>query len=131
MRSLFSAFLLLPLIFLRLPVKADDTCAKTEIKATSSRPVHPSTSNIQTVNKAPLGCLHETSTQAGQELNGPASLLFNADHYLYIHESAPMRDSSLSKENYISFHIAGDPEGFPIYKRHRERTMTCRITCLF
>jgi GLPGLI family protein len=79
---------------------------------------------------APMGkvtYLQETSTEGDRELNGVASLLFNTDHSLYIHQGTPKQDSSLSK--HISVNIAGDSEGFPIYKRHRERTMACRITC--
>ena len=81
---------------------------------------------------APIGkvtYLHETSTEGGKELNGPATLLFNTDHSLYIHLSAPKGDSSFSNEQFYSYNISGDVEGFPIYKRHRERTMTCKITC--
>jgi GLPGLI family protein len=86
----------------------------------------------ESYTSAPIGkvtYIHQTATQGGAELNGPASLLFNADHSLYIHGGAPVRDSSVSKEGYVNYNIAGDTEGFPIYKRHRERIMTCKITC--
>jgi GLPGLI family protein len=72
---------------------------------------------------------HETSTAADMDLNGPGTLLFNADHSLYIHEGAPDRDSSYNNETYIMGKVIGDPEGFPIYKNHREQRMTCRIFC--
>lgn len=73
--------------------------------------------------------LHETNTEGGKELNGPAELLFNADHSLYVHQSAPKGDSSFSNEHYVSYNVSGDREGFPIYKQHRERIMTCKVTC--
>jgi GLPGLI family protein len=71
--------------------------------------------------------LHETTAKGGDELNGPATLLFNAEHSLYIHEGLSKRDTALNKA--INDNTTGDPEGFPIYKRHRERTMICKITC--
>lgn len=62
--------------------------------------------------------------------NGYATLLFNNARSLYIHNGAPVQDSSYYDQNYIiPVSITGDKEGFPIYKMHSERKMLCKISC--
>ncbi len=73
--------------------------------------------------------VQEARTPGDIQNNGFATLLFNPSLSLYIQNGAPTRDSSFSSPEYTSSSVAGDKEGFPIYKLHKERTMFCKIAC--
>lgn len=62
--------------------------------------------------------------------NGYSTLLFNHDCSIYIQNGAPLGDSSFSSPEYIlPVTVAGDKEGFPVYKLHSERKIYCKIDC--
>jgi GLPGLI family protein len=62
--------------------------------------------------------------------NGLSTLLFNSSRSLFVHNSAPTKDSSFTDpQYYFPATVAGDKEGFPIYKLHSERKMYCKIFC--
>ncbi|MCW5923695.1 MAG: GLPGLI family protein [Saprospiraceae bacterium] len=71
----------------------------------------------------------QVSLPADIQNNGYSTLLFNKTCSVYIQNSAPTKDSSVSSPQYLSMTLAGDSEGFPIYKLHSERKMFCKIFC--
>jgi len=80
----------------------------------------------------PIGQLiyiQEARTAGDFQNNGYATLLFNHTLSSYIQNSAPTRDSSVENINFISTTVAGDKQGFPIYKLHQERRMLCKLPC--
>jgi GLPGLI family protein len=80
----------------------------------------------------PIGAivyLQKIDLQGEAQNNGYSTLLFNRSTSIYIQNSAPQKDSSFSTNEYYSFTLAGDKEGFPIYKLHDEHQLFCKIPC--
>lgn len=78
--------------------------------------------------KIPIGRLIYTQvahTPGDKYKNGDASLLFNSSRSIYIQNGAPTKDSTIN----FSETVAGDPEGFPIYKLHLERKILLKVSC--
>jgi GLPGLI family protein len=62
--------------------------------------------------------------------NGYSTLLFNNTSSVYVQNGAPQSDSSFSSPDfYFPVTVAGDKEGFPIYKHHTDKIIYCKIVC--
>jgi GLPGLI family protein len=61
--------------------------------------------------------------------NGNATLLFNSLRSTYTQNGAPTKDSIIISTGFFSETVAGDPEGFPIYKLHQERKILFKVSC--
>jgi len=74
--------------------------------------------------------LRQVELQGELEKNGPSTLLFNSTYSVFIHNAAPKSDSSYTRPEFIfPVNVMSDPEGFPIYKMHRERRILLKIPC--
>jgi len=74
--------------------------------------------------------VQQTDVRGDIQKNGYSTLLFNSHYSVYIHNSAPTRDSSYVDPAYITpVSISGDQEGFPVYKLHAERQILSKIIC--
>ncbi|MBK8195215.1 MAG: GLPGLI family protein [Lewinellaceae bacterium] len=73
--------------------------------------------------------LQQVNLPTDNDRNGNATLYFNASRSLYIHHGVPAKSYSKQTEEFYSVRIAGDPEGFPIYKLHGEHKIFSKIPC--
>jgi GLPGLI family protein len=88
---------------------------------------------IQAQDSIPIGrvvYLQQADMLGDEPKNGVATLLFNRSVSLYTHNSAPTQDSSFNDPQYdMPSTVAGDREGFPIYKIYAERRLYAKIFC--
>lgn len=74
--------------------------------------------------------LRQVDLQGELEKNGPSTLLFNSTYSVFIHNAAPRSDSTYNNPEFVfPVNAMSDPEGFPIYKMHRERRILLKIPC--
>lgn len=72
---------------------------------------------------------HQVHLEGDNDCNGLAALYFNLSASLYVHMGVPEEGYNQQTDDYTFVNIAGDPEGFPVYKLHRERKMWSKIPC--
>ncbi|MEQ1744566.1 MAG: GLPGLI family protein [Saprospiraceae bacterium] len=74
--------------------------------------------------------LRHVDLQGELEKNGPSTLLFNSAYSVFVHNAAPKSDSAYVNPEFVfPVNAMSDPEGFPIYKMHRERRILLKIPC--
>ncbi len=72
---------------------------------------------------------HQIYLETDNDRNGRSVLFFNTARSIYIHLGVPEESYNKQTDEYYSVHVPGDPEGFPIFKLHRERMMWSKIPC--
>lgn len=65
---------------------------------------------------------HRTYLEGSNERNGKATLLFNQHLSVYIHNTVP-KENQVREEGNEIMPIAGDEEGFPVYKNIKTREL--------
>ena len=71
--------------------------------------------------------LHQTNLVGTNELNGDAILFFSKNKSIYIHQAAP-KEGYIKEEGVLIDMIAGDEQGFPIFKDLKKKKVVYKTT---
>lgn len=74
--------------------------------------------------------VREVSAAGERVWNGMTSLYFNQDYSIFVHDQAPLGDTSfVDPVDGMPSTVSGDSTGFPIYKMHKARKIMQKLDC--